>query len=67
MLGADISECVAPAEVRNIAESLGHIRDVDILELYYPESVAEFCKKHELTPGCSLDLTNGFDFDTAKD
>ena len=27
----------------------------------------KLCKKHELTPGCSLDFTNGYDFDKAAD
>ena len=65
MLGADISECVAPAELRTVAESMGHVLDVGIMEVYSPERVAKLCRKHGLTPDCSLALTKGFDFDRA--
>ena len=67
MLGSDISECTAPAELRKNATSVGHILDVDIRDVYSPERVAKLCRKHRLTPGCSLDLTNGYDFDKAAD
>ena len=67
MLVADISECVAPAELKRLAESMGQLLGVDIMEVYYPERVAKLCKTHGLTPGCSLDLANGFDFDKAED
>ena len=67
MLGSDISECIAPAELRKIATSVGHLLDVDITEVFSPEGVAKLCKKHVLTPGCSLVLTNGHDFNKAAD
>ena len=67
ILGSDISECIAPVELRKIAASAGHLLDVDIMEVYSPERVAKLCRKHGLTPGCSLDLTNGYDFDKAAD
>ena len=59
ILVSDISECTAPAELGKIASSAGHLLDVDIMEVYSPERVAKLCRKHGLTPGCSLDLTNG--------
>ena len=37
MLGLDISECIAPAELRKIATFVGHLLDVDIMEVYSPE------------------------------
>ena len=67
ILGSDISECIAPAELRKVASSVDHLLDVDIMEVYSPERVAKFCRKHGLTPGCSLDLTNVYDFDKVAD
>ena len=37
------------------------------MEVYSLERVAKLCKKYGLTPGCSLDLTNGYDFDKDAD
>ena len=37
------------------------------MEMYSPERFAKLCKQYGLSPGCSLDLANGFDFDTAAD
>ena len=56
ILGSEISECIAPAELRKIASSAGRLLDVDIMEVFSPESVAKLCRKHGLTPGCSPDL-----------
>ena len=56
-----------PVGLRKIASSAGHLLDVDIMEVYSPERVAKLCRNHGLTPGCSLDLTNGYDFDKAAD
>ena len=38
------------------------ILGVDITEVYSPERVNEVARKCGLTPGSSLDLTNGWDF-----
>ena len=59
MLGSDVSECIAPAELRKIVTSVGSLLDVDIMEVYSPERVAKLCRKHGLTSGRSLDLTTG--------
>ena len=67
ILGLDMSECIAPVEPRKIAASAGHLLDVDIMEVYSPERVATLCRTYGLPPGCSLDLTNGYDFDKAAD
>ena len=40
---------------------------VDITEVYSPERVNRVVQKWGLTPGSSLDLTNGFDFTKAED
>ena len=37
------------------------------MEVYSPERVAKLCGDYGLQPGASLDLTNGFDFDTFAD
>ena len=65
MLGADISKCVTPAELKRVAESMGHLLEAYIVEAYSPERVLNLCQKHRLTPGCPLDLTNMFDVDKA--
>ena len=67
MLEADISKCIAPDELKKIATSGGHLLDVHIMQVYSPESGAKLRRKHGLTLGCSLDLTNGYDFDKAED
>ena len=54
-LGADVSECVAPVELKRVAESVGHLLEVDIMEIDLRERVAKLCAKHGVTPGCSLD------------
>ena len=38
------------------------ILGVDITEVYFPERVNDVAKRRELTPGSSLDRTNGEDF-----
>ena len=43
------------------------VRGVDITEVYSPERVAKACAKFGLTPGTSMDFTNGWDFDTEAD
>ena len=40
---------------------------VDITEVYSPERVAKVCAKFQLRSGSSMDLTNGWDFDTEAD
>ena len=35
---------------------------VDITEAYFPERVNDVARRHGLTAGSSLDLTNGWDF-----
>ena len=41
LLGVDMSECVARELLLNIAERVGQVLAVDILEMYSPERVAE--------------------------
>ena len=43
------------------------IRGADIVEIYSPERVNRLATKFGLTPGASMDLTNGFDFDKIED
>ena len=38
------------------------LMNVDITEVYSPERVNKIAAKYKLKPGCSLDLTNGWDF-----
>ena len=57
----------ASRQLRNIATSVGHLLDVDFMGVYSPERVAKLCRKHGLSPGCPLDLTNGYGFDKAAD
>ena len=52
ILRSDISECIAPVELRKIASSAGRLLDVDIMEVYTLERVAKLCRKHWLSPGC---------------
>ena len=47
-------------ENRKILSAL--IRGVDITEIYSPERVTQACRKQNLVPGSSLDLTTGWDF-----
>jgi hypothetical protein len=53
--------------VSRIEKAVDEVLGVDIVEMYSRERVAKLCKQFGLSPGCSLDLTNGFDFDTASD
>ena len=43
------------------------LRGVDVMEVHSPVRVAAICSKFGLTPGVSLDLKNGWDFDKAAD
>ena len=43
------------------------ILGVDITEVYSPERVNQVAKRWGLTPGSSLDLTNGYDFTKPED
>ena len=67
LIGKDMNEVVGPVSVSWIEKAVGEVLGVDIMEMYSPERVATLCKQFGLSPGCSLDLTNGFDFDTAAD
>ena len=67
IMGHDMTECVGAVE---LARSVGRYKDllkVDVMEVYSPERVTKLCEKHGLRPGCSLDLTNEYDFDKATD
>ena len=67
VLGHDMSECVSPTAAMRVAETARHLLSADIMEMYSPERVTKMCKKFGLQAGCSLDLTNGFNFDLAAD
>ena len=67
VLGADMTELAGPEAVDCISAVVGELLSKDIMEVYSPERVAALCGKFGLRPGCSLDVTNGFDFDTAAD
>ena len=41
------------------------IMGVDLTEVYSPERVVKLCSKFKLTPGCSFDIQNGWDFTKA--
>ena len=43
------------------------IMSVDVTEVFSPERVNRLAAKFGLTPGASLDLTNGWDFSLAAD
>ena len=60
LLGADMSECVGWETLSSIAERVGEVFAVDIVEMYSPERVAVLCGRFGLKQGCSLDLTNRF-------
>ena len=42
-------------------------RGVDITEVFSPKRVTQVCKKYGLTPGESMDLSTGWDFDRGED
>ena len=67
ILGADLSECISESARLDAAKKCSELMSTDIMEVYSPERVAKLCGEFGLTPGSSLDLTNGFDFDTALD
>ena len=67
LLGHDMSECTSPEVVDRIAKVTREVLSVDVMEMYSPERVAKLCKQYGLRAGCSLDLTNGFDFDLLAD
>ena len=43
------------------------VRGLDMTDIYSPERAAKTCSKLGLVPGTSMDLTNGWDFDTEAD
>ena len=45
----------------------GFLLNVDVTEIYSPPRVAEVCKQFNMTPGSSMDLATGFDFDKGED
>ena len=63
ILGADMSDVCDPMELGRIAQELGKLNSVDLMEVYPPERVAALCGEFGLVQGSSLDLTHGFDFD----
>ena len=67
ILGADLTEVIKPEELERISRVIGEACSVDVMEVYSPERVASYCKEFGLAPGSSLDLSNGFDFDTHQD
>ena len=42
------------------------ILGIDVTEIYSPERVNQVCERYGLTKGSSMDLTNGWDFDTSE-
>ena len=67
ILGCDMTEVVGTESAKRLLSSLGELLSKDIMEMYSPERVAKLCADFGLRPGASLDLTNGFDFDTYED
>ena len=67
VMGCDMTECISKEMAARIAHDYGKLLSVDIMEMYLPERVAKLCADHGLKPGCSLDFTNGYDFDTTTD
>ena len=67
ILGADLTEVIKPEDLERISKVLGEACSVDVMEVYSPERVASYCREFGLAPGSSLDLSNGFDFDTLHD
>ena len=62
-----MSECMGRDLLSGIAERVGEVLAVDVLEMYSPERFGEFRGRLGFKQGCSLDLTHGFNFDTAVD
>ena len=60
LLGADMSECLGRGTLSSIAERVGEVPAVDILEMYSPERVAELRGRLGLKQGCMLDIRNAF-------
>ena len=67
VMGCDMTECISKEMAARIAHDCGKVLSVDVMEMYLAERVAKLCADHGLTPGCSLDLANGYDFDTTTD
>ena len=67
IMGADMSEVLGPEKAKQISALVVKTLNKDIMEVYSPERVAAMCKDFGLRQGASLDLTNGFDFDTYAD
>ena len=62
-----MSECEGREASLSVAERVGEVLAVDVMKMYSPERVAELCGRFGLNKGCSLDLTNCFEFGTAID
>ena len=62
-----MSEVVGPHAASKTVNATSGLLSKDVKEVYAPKRVADLCGKIGLSPGCSLDLTNGFDFDKASD
>lgn len=62
-----MSEVVGDEHARRILGSVEQLLSKDVMEMYSPERVAKLCSDFGLRLGASLDLTNGFDFDTYDD
>ena len=70
VLGHDLHEVYSKNQIEQTAMSLSRIAeamDPDIMEMYSPERINAICGEFGLRPGQSLDLMNGYDFDTYKD
>ena len=70
VLGHDLHEVYSKNQVEQSVMSLSRIAESmnpDITEMYSPERINAICGEFGLKPGLSLDLMNGYDFDTYKD
>ena len=62
---ADVSMDLLDEDDRRILASV--ILNVDVTEVFSPERNNKLARKFGLTPGASMDLTNGYDFNKPED
>ena len=60
-----MSECIGRDSMLVSAERFVDVLAAYVMKVYAPEHFAKLCGRLGLKQGCSIDLTNGFDFDTA--
>ena len=70
ILNRSMTEILSPDSIRQLeaqAAVVSSIYGVAIAEVYLPWRVNNMCDEMGLTPGCAMDVRNGFDFDTYAD